>query len=188
MPHRSSEQALRFQSVVLGTGITLGPVAALALGQFLLAPFIMTTFAGTDPKDHVWAVSTFRRQLGEFYFIVGSAIVACWLITAALGRGELLKIRRANIALALAGFAFASSMAIASFVPTQSLFKIACPPFGLADIMPASPPGTFGFDLETPCQAFAAGAERILHIVLQCLALALLATSAILRIVVSRRH
>lgn len=188
MPHRSSEQAVRFQSVVLGTGITLGPVAALAVGQFLLAPLIVTAFAAADPKDHVWVVSTFRRQLGEFYFIVASAVVACWLITAALGRGQLLKIRSANVALALSGFAFASSMAIASSVPTQSLFKVACPSLGLTDTLPTLPLGIFQFDGETACEAFAAKAERIMHFVLQSLALTLLATSAILRIFVSRRR
>lgn len=182
----SSGQANRFKRAALGIGITLGPLAALAFAQFLLAPETVAQVGGMDPKVDAWAVSAVRSSLVQGYSVITIIIMAYWLLTGTLGRGQFLKIRSANVALALSGLTFAFAMAIASTVPMPGrLFKVACPVLGLPDTMPAIPRGTFGFDGQTSCEAFANGAVPI---VLLGLPLILLATSAILRIVVSRRR
>ena len=177
--HGASEQPNRFKSAVLGLGITLAPVAALACAQFLFAPHTVASVGGMDPKIDTWAVSSFRSALAEAYSVVGAIIFTYWLLTAMLGKGQFLHIRSANVALALSGLTFALAMAMASAVPVPGrLFKGFCSVLGLPDTLPG-----FGFDRQTPCEAFATGAVPI---VLLGLPLILLATSAILRIVVSR--
>lgn len=133
-----------------------------------------------DPEIDTWAVSSFRSTLAQAYSVVGSIIFAYWLLTATLSKGRFLKVKSANVALALSGLTFALSMAVASAVPVPGrLFKGVCPILGLPDTLPG-----FGFDRQTACEAFASGAVPI---VLLGLPLILLAVSAVLRIVVSRR-
>ena len=182
----ASEQANRFKRAVLGMGITLAPVAALACTQFLLAPHTVAAVGGMDPKVDAWAVSAVRSSLVQGYSVIATIIMVYWLLTGTLGWGQSLKIRSANVALALSGLTFAFAMAIASTVPSPGrLFKVACPVLGLPDTMPALPSGIFSFDGQTSCEAFANGAVPI---VLLGLPLILLVTSAILRIFVSRRR
>lgn len=182
----ASKRADRFKWAGLGLGITLAPVAALALAQFLWAPHIVASVGGMDPKIDTWAVSSFRSALAEGYTVVAAIIFAYWLITATLCRGQFLKVRSANVALVLSGLIFALAMTIASTMPTPGrLFKASCPVFGFPDTMAALPSGKFGFDGQTPCEAFASGAAPI---VLLGLPLILFVTSAILRVIVSRRR
>jgi hypothetical protein len=171
----------RFKRAASGLGITLVPIAALACVQFLLAPYTVAAVGMMDPEIDAWAVSSFRVELAYVYTVVALIIAAYWLLVATLGSGQFLQIKSANIALALSGLTFALAMVIASTVPMPArLFKGACPVLGLSDEQP-----TFGFDGQSSCEAFANGAVPI---VLLGLPLTLLTTSAILRIVVSRRR
>lgn len=181
-----SEQVNRFKRAVLGMGLTLVPVAALAYAQFLLAPHTVAVAGGMDPQVDAWAVSAVRSSLAQGYTVIATIIFAYWLLTGTFGKGQFLKIKSANVVLALSGLALGFAMAIASTVPMPArLFKVACPVLGLPDTMAALPSGTFGFDGQTSCEAFAQGAVPI---VLLGLPLILFVTSAILRIVLSRRR
>ena len=178
--HAASDHASRFKCGVTGFGITLAPIVVLAGAQFLLAPQIVASVGGLDPKIHTWAVPFFRSELAVFYAFVASIICGYWVLTSTLGRGNFLRIRSANFALVVAGLTFAFATVVATAVPMPArLFKGACPVLGLSDTQP-----TFGFDGQSDCEAFANGAVPI---VLLGLPLVLLVTSAILRVVVSRR-
>lgn len=181
----TSEQVDRLKRAALGMGITLAPVAALACAQFLLAPRTVAVVGGMDPQVDVWAVSAVRCSLVQGYTVIATTISAYWLLTGTFSRGQFLKVRSANGVLALSGLALGFAMAIASTVPMPArLFKVVCPVLGLPDTIPALPTGTFGFDGQSSCEAFAQGAVPT---VLLGLPMILLTTSAILRIVLSRR-
>lgn len=181
MPHRSSKRANRFKSAALGLGVTLAPVAALACVQFLLASQTVLSVRGVDPMIETWAVSSFRSALAKAYSVVTALIIAYWLFVAMLSRGQFLKVRSANIAFALSGITFGIAMVIASAIPTpEKLFKGACPVLSLPDVHT-----TFGFDGQSSCEAFS---NVAVPIALLGMPLILLATSAILRVVVSRRR
>ena len=173
----------RFKGAAFGLAITLLPIATLACAQFLLAPYTVAVVGRMDPNIDTWAVSSFRGMLAKEYPVVALILAVHWLLVAALGSAQFLRIKSANIALALSGLTFALAMVIASTVPIPArlwLFKAVCPVLGLSDELPE-----FGFDGQSPCEAFANGA---LPIVLLGLPLTLLTTSAILRIIVSRRQ
>jgi hypothetical protein len=78
-------------------------------------------------------------------------------------------------------------MVIASTVSRpERLFKGACPVLGLSDELPPQGiDGMYYFDGQSPCEAFASGDAPT--VLLLGLPIILLITSAILRIVVSRR-
>ena len=178
----------RFKGAAFGMAITLVPIAALACAQFLLAPYTVAVVGRMDPNIDAWAVSSIRNMLARDYPVVALIIAAYWLLVATLGKGQILRIKSANIALALSGLTFALAMVIGSTVPIPArlwLFKAVCPVLGLSDELPTVEPPEFGFDGQSPCEAFAEGAVPI---VLLGLPLILLTTSAILRIIVSRRR
>ena len=184
-PHAASELARRGKCAAAGLAITLVPVAALACAQFFSAPHTVIAL-GMNPKIDTWAVASLRSALIEGYSVVALIVSSYWLLTAVFGRGQLLKIKSANIALVLSGLTFALAMTIASIVPTLgTFFKHACPLLGLPDTMPPLPAGEYRFDGQTSCEVFATGAAPI---VLLGVPLVLLASSAILRIAVSRRR
>lgn len=121
----------------------------------------------------------------SFYAWVIAIVFAYWILTATLGSVQFLKIKSANVALALSGLTFAVAMATASVVPTPgTLFKVVCPVLGFPDTMPPLPAGTYSFDGQTSCEAFANGAAPTVLLGVPAI---LLVTSAILRIVLSRR-
>lgn len=178
-----AQQGNRLKAVALGSGVTVASVSALACIQLLLAP-ITVRKAGFDPATDGWVVFQYQAVVVSFYAWVVAIVFAYWLLTGTLCRGQFLKIKSANVTLALSGLTFAFAMATASIEPVEGLFKVVCPVLGLPDTMPPLPPGSFNFDGQTPCDAFANGAAPT---VLLGLPFVLLVTSAILRIVLSRR-
>jgi hypothetical protein len=177
----------RFKDAAFGLGITLVPIVALACVQFLLAPYTAATVYDLDPTTAPRAASSLRHGIVRPYTVIALIIAAYWLLAAALGRGQVLRIRSANIVLALSILTFALAVVIVSTVSMPwRLFKGACPVLGLSDEMPPQGiDGWYYFDGQSSCEAFARGAEPI---VLLGLPLILLIASAILRIVVSRRR
>jgi hypothetical protein len=170
-----------FKGAAFGLGITLIPVAGLACVQYLLAPYTAATVYDLDPTTAARAASSLRHGVVRNYSVIALIIAAHWLLAAALGRGQVLRIKSANIVLTISVLAFAVLVVIVSTVPRpERLFKGACPLLGLSDETP-----TFGLDGQSSCEAFANGAAPI---VLLGLPLILLTVSAILRIVVSRRR
>jgi hypothetical protein len=163
----------------------LAPVLALGGVQLLLASSTIRK-AGFDPTTDGWVVSQYQAVLVSFYAWVLAIVFAYWLLAATLGSGQFLKVKSANIALSLSGLTFAVAIAIATVVPTPAtLFKVVCPVLGLSDTMPLLPAGTYSFDGQPSCEAFANGAAPT---VLLGLPFILLVASAILRIVLSRRQ
>jgi hypothetical protein len=179
-----SKRSNRLQAVALRSVATVAAVLALGGVQFLLAPSTVKT-AGFDPTADDWVVSQYQAVVVSFYAWVVAIVIAYWLLTATLGGGQFLKVRSANVALGLSGLMFAVAMAILSVVPTpETLFEVACPLLGLPDAMPPLPAGAYSFDGQTSCEAFANGAAPTVLLGLPSI---LLLTSAILRIVLSRR-
>ena len=171
----------RFNGAALGLGITLLPIAALACAHLLLVPYTLATVHMFDPSIDPRMVPAIRSGLMRDYAIIALIVAAYWLLVATLGRGQFLRIRSANITLALSVFTFACA-AIIGFTVREpaSLFKGVCPILGLSDEVPG-----FGFDIRSPCQDFVGQAAPF---VLLGVPLVLIVTSAILRIVVSRRR
>src|SRR6478672_3158303 len=102
----------RFKGAAFGLGITLVPIAVLALAHFLLAPFTAATVYDLDPTTAARLASALRRGIARAYIVIALIIAAYWLLAAALGRGQVLRIRSANIVLALSVLAFAVMMVI----------------------------------------------------------------------------
>jgi hypothetical protein len=175
----------RLKGVAIGSGVTVAPVLVLAGVQLLLASSTVRKF-GYDPTIDGLFVSEFQAALVRFHAWIVAIVFAYWLLTGTLGGGQFLKIKSANVALALSGLTFTFAMAIISvFPPAPTTFKVVCPALGLPDSMPPLPEGHFSFDGQTPCEAFANVAAPS---VMFGMPLALLLTSAILRVVVSRRR
>lgn len=178
----------RFKGAAFGLGITLVPIAALACVHFLLAPYTAATVYDLDPTAAARAASSLRHGIARAYTVIALIIAAYWLLAAALGRGQVLRIRSANIVLALSVLAFAVMVVILSTVRRpETFFEGACPLLGYSDELPTLTSGdTFAFvDGPSPCENFASAAASI---VLLGLPLTLFAISAILRIVGSRRR
>jgi len=178
----------RFKGAAFGLGITLVPIAALACVHFLLVPYTAATVYNVDQETEARLVSNLRQGIVRAYPVIALIIAAYWLLAAALGRGEVLRIRSANIVLALSILTFAVTVVILSTVPkADRIFKGACPLLGYPDELPALSSGDmFAFvDGPTPCDSFASAAGIVVFIGMP---LILFATSAILRIVGSRRR
>lgn len=182
----SSRRDHRFNQALIGLSITLVPLALLALAQYQFVPYMVSFVGGLDPKIDAWAVSDVRSALVSGYSIIVVVVAAYWLLVAALCKGQFLRIRSANTGMMLSGATFTFAMAVASTVPMPGrLLKASCPIVGLPDTMPDLPAGVVRFDGYTPCEAFTNSAVPI---ILLGLPLILLIMSAIVRIVMSRRH
>ena len=177
----------RFKDAAFGLGITLVPIAVLACVHFLLVPYTVATVYDLDPTTAARVASSLRHGIVRACAVIALIIAAYWLLAAALGRGQVLQIRSANIVLALSILTFALVVVIASTVSMPwRLFKAACPVLGISDDMPPQGiDGIYYFDGQSSCEEFARGAEPI---VLLGLPLILFATSFILRIIMSRRR
>jgi hypothetical protein len=179
-----TQRGERLKRVALGSGLTVTAVLAVGGVQLLLAPTTVR-IAGFDPTTDGWVVSQYRAMLVSFYAWVVAIVFAYWLLAGTLGGGQFLKIKSANITLALSGLTFALAMVIGSVVRTPALFEAVCPILGIPNTMPPLPPGQFRFDGETPCEAFANLAAPTVLLGLPSI---LLLVSAILRIALSRRR
>lgn len=177
-------QSSRIKRAGLGLGVTLMPIAALATAQYVIAPYSVAINLGNDPELNARAVSDLRRSLAHLYSVVALVLAIYWLLTAFLGGIQLLKIKSANVVLALSVVTFASGIGVVSFFQVPDAFRGSCPILGLPDKI-HHPAGTFVFDGQSPCDAFLrlSVASLILG-----LPLILLAASAFLRILGSRRQ
>ena len=182
---RAPAKDLRLKSAAIGFGVTLVTIFALAGAQLLLASHTVAVVGRMDPETDVWAVSQLREELGKFYAMVTAMLAIYWLWVTVAGRGHLLRIRSANVTLALSLLIFALAMAVATFVQVPEAFKGACPVLGVSDTFPPLPKGVFGFDKQTPCEAFL---RRAVPLLLLGLPTVLLVASAVLRIFGSRRQ
>jgi hypothetical protein len=145
-------------------------------------PQIVGTFEGLDSNGQALAVSSLRRDWLTLHAAAAILVAIYWLLTAVLGRGELLRLRAANITLALFVFAVIVLTLYGSLGQWGDVLKGVCPFLGISDT--DAPP--YGFDTPSSCGAFVYAAHQ--NIVFGVLGLPmLLATSGIVRIVSSRR-
>lgn len=163
-----------------GLAVTIVPLAALAAVNLYFAPQIVERIVGVDPAIETWAVPALRGALIEGYLVVTAIVIGYWLFSAAFGRGQILDVRCANMALGLSGLIFALTVLIASIFPTPwTLFEWVCPILGLSQEYPK-----FGFDVQSSCENFT---RMVVPAVLLGVPMILLIGSAVLRIIVSRR-
>ena len=181
--HDPPAKHLRLKSAAIGFGVTLATIAALAGAQFSLAPHTVAVVGRMDPEIDAWAVSQLRWQLGKFYAMVTAMLAIYWSLVAVAARGRLLRIKSANVTLALSGLIFALAMAVATFVQVPEAFKGACQVLGVSDTFPPLQEGVFGFDRQTPCETFL---RRTVPSVLLGLPIIMLVISAVLQIFGSR--
>lgn len=180
-PWRVSPASTRLRDAGLGLALTVKPLAAIACAQFVLARHTVRVVGGMDPNIDTWAIAQFRSALITFYASVFCIVLTYWLLTAALGRSQILAIKSANVTMVFSGLLFGCAMAVASTVPAPAmLLKVACPILNLSDVYPK-----FGFDNRTACEAFA---NAILPLLLLGVPTLLLAASAIFRISGSRHR
>jgi hypothetical protein len=147
----------RLKRAAYGFGVTVALLAAIACVQLLVARQTVIEVGGMDPDVNTWAVSYFQSTLIAFYAVVGSFVIAYWLLMATLERGQFLGIRSANVTLALSGVTFTLAMFIASVVRAPAQF--------LEDVFPflglSNTNAPFGCDTQSSCEAFATTATPL---------------------------
>ena len=167
--------ANRLKAAAVGFVITVAPTIIVALADFILLPFRVGT---VDELN--WE----RSDSLTFHAIVAIAVAIYWLISALLGRGQLLQLISANATLALSVF-------LLMFLPRYSFFfgegpddwKGMCPFLGISDT-DAQP---YALDARSSCGYFVDDAYNTLLLGLLDLSIVLLVTSLIVRIISSRR-
>ncbi|HTU13465.1 MAG TPA: hypothetical protein VMG08_21425 [Allosphingosinicella sp.] len=167
------------KDAAFGLGVTLLPIFVLACVQYLSAPYTMTVVYMNDPQTEAWAVQSWRHILVIQYAVIALLIAACWLPVAKLGGARFLRIGSANIFLALAILIYAYGQMEVTFLGSESPFRGLCPLAGL----PAEPRG-YGIHM-TRCDKFVGDVSFFLFFGVPLL---LLATSFVLRIILSRRR
>lgn len=159
----------RLKAAAIGFGITVAPLAVAALIQYALV------YALVPGSLILHAIAT---TLFAIY----------WLLTALLGKGQLLRLRAANKILTLSVLAFLALSLHGTFFPTLEDygggFKDICPIIGISD----EAPPRYTLDGQTNCEAFAYSAHTIAIFGLMGSSFLLLVISLIVRIVSSRRE
>lgn len=175
----STDAGNRLKGAAFGFVLTVAPLVGFACVQLLLAPSIVEN-AGFDLETDGWVVSDYRTGLVWGYAWIVAGVFSYWMLAWACGRGRILTAKWANLTLAASVLTFGLAMVIASVASQPAkFFHWACPSLGLSDTYPR-----FGFDVPTPCEAFASKAAPT---VLLGLPLLLLIASALLRVIGSRR-
>jgi hypothetical protein len=173
---------IRFRSALRGLGWTLSfPLLIAALQLAFAGKIAETWMPGIDLNAEPFAVPAVRKALAEVYFFIGIVLLLHWTLAAILGRGDVWRVKTANLFLILAGIGFSIWMAAVSFVTQpQRLFEPLCPLLNIDQTEP-----TFGFDGYSDCQIFTPTIGYLLFILMPG---ALLLSSTLLRVLVSRRR
>lgn len=172
----------RLKAATLGFGVTVAPLAVVVAAQLIFMPQIVAAMAGIDRNDRALAVSSLRTEWVTMHSIVAAAFALYWLLTALIGKGQLLKIRVANIILGFCIFCYLSITLIYVFVDLPEGLKVVCPLFGISD----TDAPRFACDPQSSCDA----AVYPVHLLIALAPLGLivpLTISLIVRIVSSRR-
>lgn len=172
----------RLKAAALGFGITVAPGVIVAVAQFIFLPQIVATMEGLDTNDRALAVSSLRTDWLVVHIIAAAIFGIYWLLTAVLGRGQILRLRAANVTLALCVVAYLTITLYYIFVPWPDGLKIVCPFLGISD----TDAPRFGFDAPSSCGAFVYTAHQMIALGLLGLIVPF-TISLIIRIVSSRR-
>lgn len=173
----------RLKAATLGFGITVAPLAIVAIAHLTFMPQIVVAIEGLGSSERAPAVASLRSDWFAMHSIVAIIFAIYWMITAVLGREQLLRSRAANRILAFCVVVYLTITLYFIFVQWPDGLRVICPLFGISDTdAPA-----FAFDALSSCDAFAYAANQM--IVLGLLGLIVpLVISLIVRIVSSRRQ
>ncbi|MBB3033135.1 hypothetical protein [Alteriqipengyuania lutimaris] len=175
-PEKSTERRLR--QAIIGCSVTLLPLLLVAGLHLSFLPKILVATYGLDREQARWAVSEFWHEYAASHAFPLSLVILHWVLSAAMGRGDLLKVRSANLTLALSIISFAFAVLLASVAPPP--FNEVCAILGISQT-----DWPFGFDTQSSCERYSLLAAGSLAVVLPPV---LIAVSAVLRILISRRR
>ncbi|MXO60799.1 hypothetical protein GRI89_14750 [Altererythrobacter salegens] len=173
---------IRLKAATLGFGITVAPLAIVATAHLTFMPQIVAAMEGLDSNDRALAVSFLRRDWFAQHGIVAILFAIYWVITAALGKEQILRAKAANSILAFCVAAYLTITLYFIFVQWPDGLTFVCPLLGISDA--DAPP--FGFDVPSSCDAFVYAANQMILLGLVGL-IAPLIISLVVRIVSSRR-
>ncbi|WP_230772265.1 hypothetical protein [Sphingomonas sp. Leaf4] len=177
----------RLKAAIIGFGVTATPLFIIAVTQFFFIPQIVVSVRGLDSNEQAWAVSSLQKDWLTFHAVAVISVAVYWLLTAIFGKGQFLRLRAANVPLALFVFAvMALALALAlhlSIRPQDVELRGICLFLGISDT--DAPP--FGFDPQSSCSAFIYGAHQVILLGLLVLPIPLLVFSFATRIISSRR-
>lgn len=183
MDDRETAPLGRLMEVAVGLAITVAPLAALAAVQLALVPHSISTIEGLSNHERAWSVSLLRRDWLAFYSVATAIVAVHWVTAAALAKKPFVRLRKANLTLALFIFAIAAFSAYGAFMDWPERMKGLCPLLGISDNYASG----FGFDMESSCDTFAQNTHMIISLGLLGLTLMLIIASTIFRIGSSRR-
>ena len=175
-PEKPTEH--RLKQAIIGLLITLLPLLLVAGLHLSFLPKILISTYGLGPEEARWAVSEFWDDYAASHAYPLSLVILHWVLSAAIGRGDFLKVRSANLALALSIVSFALAVLLASVAPPP--FNTICSILGISQT-----DWPFGFDTQSSCERYSWVAAGSLAVVLPA---PLIAASAVLRILISRRR
>jgi len=178
--------ANRLKAATVGFGITVAPLAIVALVQFALMPQIVGSYEGLTHSEQAEAISATRRDWLIVHAIAATLFAIYWLLTAVFGKGQLLRLRAANKTLALSVLAFLALSPYYAFFPRpddlKGVLMGVCPVIGISD----EHTNPYACDPQTNCDLFFGAAHTIIIFGLMGLSVVLLVASVIVRIVSSR--
>ncbi|WP_109806478.1 hypothetical protein [Sphingosinithalassobacter portus] len=86
----------RLKAAALGFGITVAPLAIVAIAQFIFMPQIVAAGEGLDSNDKALALSYQQMLWFTAHTIVAILFAIYWFLVALLGKGQILRCRAAN--------------------------------------------------------------------------------------------
>lgn len=172
----------RLRAATVGLGITVAPLVIIATVQFILMPHTLPTLEGLSSNQRDLAVAYQRMQWSFLYIVAATLFFIYWLLAAMLGTGQLLRLRAANVTLALCLFALMVLALYGSFVQWPDNIKDICRLLNISDV--DAP--LYACDAQSSCDHFVFTTHMSIIFWLVGLSIILLATSLIVRIVSSR--
>jgi hypothetical protein len=174
----------RLKAATVGFGITVAPLAFIAMAHFAFVPQIVGAREGSvSSGEHAARISELRMAWFAFHALAVTLVAIYWLLTAVLGRGQLLRFRAANVTLGLFVLVIMAAAPFYAFVPWPDDLKGICPFLDISDEYT----NPYALDAQSSCDSFVYAARTITVLGLIGLPVPLLIASVIVRIVSSRR-
>lgn len=173
----------RLKVATVGFGITVAPLAFIAMAQFAVIPRIVGARESSASSEHAATISELRMEWLSFHAFAVTLVAIYWLLTAVFGRGQLLRFRAANVTLGLFVLVIMAAAPFYAFIPWPDDLKGICPFFGISDEYT----NPYAIHAQSSCDSFVSAAHMITLLGLIGLPVPLLVASVIVRIVSSRR-
>ena len=175
--------ASRLKAATIGFGTTVAPLAVIAAIQFAIVPQIGGADESLGSGERAEYIANLRREWFIFHAVAATLVGIYWLLTAVLGRGQLLRFRVANVSLALFVLLIIASTPFFALIPWPDNLRGLCPFLGISEEYW----NPYAFDDRSSCGLFVDRVHGIMLLALIGLPIPLLVTSLIVRIVGSRR-